>query len=252
MAGELLTVSPQAADVVSSGREVVLQTLLGVDYAEAKDRGLFELFYHNPESGHDGLVHILGGELKYSKNGIPLPGGFHHEPSVPYLWPGPDDNGHFPTYTVEPPDYPIERWPMAPYRAEVVIGGTYKRTPRRIRGQGAVLVPAENTFFPQEYSPYAVLRAIEVAYRNRHLQSEELCVFASRPPMVESFGEVPLVDGQTMMGIKFVLDFETDTIISAIPRIPASGTGMQLTNAEMWHHLTSPTPALVHNNIEEV
>lgn len=63
--------------------EETLVSLLGrVDYEYAKDSGLVDMFYFNPETGRDGLLHVLSGDMQKGPNGAVVVEGFHHEPSA--------------------------------------------------------------------------------------------------------------------------------------------------------------------------
>lgn len=222
-------------------REAMLRKLLPYDYDYAKDSGLLDFFYYDPATGRDALTHILGGEVRTNKVGVPVPSGFHHEPSVPHIWDGPNASGHYPTYTVETPEEPLDHHPMQPYSAPVVIGGIFKRGVRYENG-GPTYVAAENSFFPREFDSLAVMQSLKHAYDNRDTTKDQLHVgrgVTDFEPRYVSWGNVPLLNGLGSMSVKMVMHFEEERLLTAMPKITPESQ-MNLTEDQMWAHLLQP------------
>lgn len=195
-------------------RDETLGRLFGDDYELG--RALDERFFHRcPRTGRDALLHILGGEVVSNT----LVGGFHHEPSAPAIW-GDTEHDAPPTHVMltDAGEHPATDLSQ-PYAAQVVIAGIRKTSLRR-NGRGkTTLVPAANTMFPLDHTPIDVVRSVLTAYKNRDTSGEQLHLHPRAGARVETYGTAPLHDG-TFMGVKMILDFETDKIITAVPQLP--------------------------------
>lgn len=228
----------------SGNRDVALRALLGTDYEFAHDSGLINLFYYNPDSGEDGLMHILGGEYYLSSDGTRTMRGFHHEPSADAAWIY-DAEGN---RTEQPTTY-VDRThligrnsryregfrerPYSPYHARVVIDGEMKKTVKHDQETGEErLVDTNNGMFPKEYDALAVMQAIRQAYETRDMKAGRM---DERNKVIVSEGLAPMLDGEHTMKIRLVLDADSGKIVSAYP-IVRSG-GMKLTRTDIKEHL---------------
>ncbi|HEX8762718.1 MAG TPA: hypothetical protein VF733_03070 [Candidatus Saccharimonadales bacterium] len=226
------------------GREKVVRFLLGdLDYEYASSSGLLDVFHYDPDTGQDGLMHILGGELRMSKKGMQISAGFHHEPSGELMWPGiiRGDGSVVSSTRVErvtSGGQVSARKLMEPYAGEVVINGLEKFTLRRNPNtKQPELMRAVNTMFPKEYDPLSVLQAIRIARENRDTENEVLQISGKIPPAIWTKGKAPMIDGMSQMAIKMILDFETERVVTAMP-LPEESDVMDLDEAQLWKHLT--------------
>jgi len=212
----------------SGNRDAALRQLLGTDYDYAHQSGLINMFYYDPESGQDGLMHVLGGEYFIKPDGTRIPRGFHHEPSAKVAWVY-DANGK----RIEQPNTYVDRnhvkegnkqtrrtfaeAPYAPYKARVVIDGVRKMTVDRDPKTGEqIVVETNNGMFPKEYDALAVMQAVRAAAVTRDQTQDELDETGS---VIIANGEAPLLDGKTNMNIHLILDAATGKVVSAYPLV---------------------------------
>lgn len=225
-------------------RDRALQELLGVDYEYAHEAGLINDYYYNPDTGEDGLMHILGGENFIDESGVRVPRGFHHEPSGRAVWVY-DSKGN----EVEKADTYVDRahlesknskqkrdfieLPYSPYQGRVVIDGLKKMTWSKDRKSGeTVLVETNNGMFPKEYDALAVMQAVRIARDSRD-KSKDKVDLDNR--VIVAISQAPMLDGESQMAIKLVLDLDTGKVVSAYPIV--SRKPMKLERAEVKRHL---------------
>ncbi len=214
-----------------AARATMLRGLLGVDYSHAVDSGLVDMFYFDPKTGEDAIPHILGGSLKTSRSGAAVPVGLHHAPSIAQFWPSlaHSDGSEVEDTYAHNHEGRDEWFPLEPYPAEeVVIGGIKKMGFRTCpETKQRRILPATNTMFPRGYDSYAVLQSIRLAYTNRDQSLDYLAVLPhprkGEMGRIRAVGSVPLADGKTQMRVKIVSDFETETIVTAMPLLDETG-----------------------------
>lgn len=234
-------------DVASqeAAREQTLQALMpnSYDLAYAKDAGLVDMFYFDPQTGEDGLVHTLAGSIRQGTDGSFIAEGFHHEPSGAAVWPEvATESGPLPSTRVDRThldDLPSKKragfkeHPLEPYNAKVIVNGLGKHAIRADAETGEITVAAaKNTMYPKEYDAMAVLQAIKAAYGNRDRQQDQAIEDGDGRRKIVSEGEAILLDGKSTMKIRLVLDADTEKIITAIPIAPQRPGVMRLTNEE--------------------
>ena len=240
MSQEQLTVSDLRPDDISfehitahSGyRDIALYELLGTDYEFAHNSGLINLFYYNPDTGEDGLMHTLGGEYYVSQDGTRIPSGFHHEPSANVSWVY-DSNGE----RIEKPTTHVDRehlkpeseesnakhrkrfleLPYNPYSARVIIDGLRKMTHFYDPKTGErTLTITDNGMFPKEYDALAVMQAVKQAVEGRDKTKD---VIDLERGTIVATGESVLLDGKTKMHIRMILDAKSGKVKSAFPKV---------------------------------
>ena len=228
----------------SGNRDAALHELLGTDYEHAHESGLVNLFYYNPDSSEDGLMHVLGGEYFVRPDGTRIPRGFHHEPSASAAWTYDDQGnivGHPRTYVdrthLESKNSrnrkAFAEHPFEPYQARVVIDGLKKMTISRDRQTGeSQLVETNNGMFPKEYDALAVMKAIKEAHDTRD-KSEDRNDETNKAIFAE--GTATKLDGKSRMKIRMVLDAPSGKVISAYPL--TKGKHMVLSQEEIQEHL---------------
>ncbi len=199
-------------------RDEKLRALLGTDYEFAKQQGLIDMFKYDPNSGQDGLMHLLTGNLTTSPDGGEIAEGFHHLASAQILQAA--EIGAHDTYT-EPVDTTnassehkkyYRRFPYEPYRTPVVISGKPKMGMTRDK---TGVKRADNSMFPDEYDPLTILRTIQMARDNRDTEQDNL---VERPDgwLIVNTSKVPMLDGEHELKIRLVMD-DQEKIITAIP-----------------------------------
>lgn len=240
----MLTVEPQvnvapqealqpltAADrLFMQHHDMVTQDLLGVDYDYARDSGLIDRFYLNPETGEDGLLHILSGDILTNEAGAILPGGFHHEPSSR------DNSTRVEREHLEHKgsrdsrDY--REIPYNPYAAHIVIEGFRKtRTQLDAKSGEVTTLPANNGMYPKEYDALAVLQTVRKAVDERDVANDVV-----HENTITNDTTVTLLDGQTPMKLRLLLDRATGKVLTAYPG-SMSKKKMTLTRDEIKQHL---------------
>ncbi len=237
----------------SGNRDAALNELLGVDYEYAHTSGLINNFYYNPDTGEDGLMHVLGGEYFVSKTGSRIPRGFHHEPSAEVAWVQ-DAQGN----KLEKPVTYVDRdhlkgknnlkrqefreLPYAPYHARVVIDGLKKMTPAKSRVTGEMgLFETNNGMFPKQYDALTVMKAIVTARNTRdkdndkHDTSNKIIMTVGHAPMLDSEAKTHSDEHKSLMEIRLILDAATEKVMSAYPIVRKKT--MKLTKEDIKKHL---------------
>lgn len=197
-------IDEQLAIAHEAERTAYLQNALGTDYDYAKNSGLLDMFYRDDATGEDGVMHILAGVRRTSEEGVPFTSGFHHEPSAAnaqtYV-----DRTHLETGntgkrgTLHRKKYAEHRY--EPYRAKTIIHGLEKA--------------ASSTMYPKEYDALTVLQTIKQAYNERDPSQDEL----KENGKLLNTGDATMLDGQTKMKIRLIMDPKTKEIISAFPLV---------------------------------
>lgn len=191
--------------------EVVLRDLLGPDYDFAQQSGLTDIFYLNPVTGQDGILHTLAGDIMTGEDGSFAPGGFHHEPSSrdKYTF---VDRDHLEGRSKKSARE-FKELPYHPYAANVVLEG-FRKTKRTVNGETgeSKVFPAKNGMYPKEYDALAVMQTIAQAVNNRDTQHDYLS-----GSMLITEGNATMLDGESQMRLKICLDAETGKVVSAYP-----------------------------------
>ena len=202
---------PSTENINRAHRDIALQNMLGTDYEYARDQGLIDMFYYNPETGEDALLHTLSGDIIQSENGSKEVAGFHHGPS----------SAHPDTYVDTKPlegknakalrNY--RRFPYEPYNAFVVINGYPKRVLRENDEGKTEFVNAHSTMFPDEYDALTIMQAIRTARDTRDKTIDK----PGRKERIVTHGEAPLIDGQNTLPLRLILDKDSEQVITAFP-----------------------------------
>lgn len=188
------TPTPETQSLLAR-RDLVARELLGIDYDYAKSRGLLDMFYCDPVIGEDGFLHVFAGMAYSNQEGGVIPAGFHHEPSSAsedtYV-----DREHLQHGTSRDRKEHVERL-YESFTAKTIIQG-FEKGPT-------------SSMFPNQYDALTVLEAIK--------QAKE-----SAPPpektsagLLVSQGEATMIDGQSKMRIRLILDSTGEKIVSAFP-----------------------------------
>ncbi|HET9098462.1 MAG TPA: hypothetical protein VFN51_02490 [Candidatus Saccharimonadales bacterium] len=224
-------------------RETVLRNLLDgptrgerLNYESAINLGLVDMFYYDPKTGYDGLVHTLSGELLKGDEGAQVPAnpqGFHHEPSGTF---GPEeapsfvDREHLKSKTSKQKSNYTER-PYEPYQAKVSIAGLKKMTlETNPTTNETELAEVRNNMFPKEYDALTVLQAIRIAKQGRDKSKDTL---AENGKLVNE-GYAPMIDAKSVMKIRLVMDPVDEKIIVAYPKVKFRGI-MKLSATALEH-----------------
>ncbi len=214
-----------------SQREGTLRNLLGTDYDYANQIGLIDMFQYDPATGEDGLMHTLTGLVVTGEDEARVAMGFHHEPSARLLW---ETGWQYPDQTVPLAPTRVDRshledanartraefkeLPFEPYKARVTIDNVRKLGTGLPDADGVrPVVESKTLMYPKEYDPMAVLQTIRIAYGGRDASTEQPLQDHYGRPVIVSEGTAPMLDGVTPMRIRFVLDPQTNKIITAIP-----------------------------------
>lgn len=241
---ETLQLPPQETSMpVDAEREAKLHRLLGADFDFAHDNGLIDIFAYDPATGEDGLLHTLAGGEKALPQGGSVAEGFHHAPSAELITP----EGEMPqTYVTGPVMANVkarrksdfDQKPFAPYRSHVVVEGRPK-VHANPNGESSLRL-MNNSMYPQEYDPLAVLMTIKHAYDQRD-PSQDVVTERNGQTRIISESAAPSIDGYNPDGtpksptqIRIVMN-ENQKIISAIP-LDRSGA-LSATPEEIDHHL---------------
>lgn len=235
--------SPERVTAVTGSREAVLRQLLPYDYEYAKESGLIDLFHYDPDKGEDGLLHTLAGDLRTSMNGSMVSEGYHHEESGEQVWPsvltseGPRpstrvDRSHLEDLTPKR-RAKYEEFPLAPYAAQVVIGGIRKFAIHVDQKTGEKkLSPASNSMFPKEYDALATMQSVRIAYDKPETQEQILAHEGNSEDFFVKTA-VPLMDGKSSMQVGLAIDGQSKKVISAFPILGKKSDRMKLTPEEV-------------------
>lgn len=255
-------VSPQAesppqpevfSDALTEERKATLRLLLpeaDCEYvideyaADPANSKLLGRFYYDEATGRDALVHILGGEIKVSKDGAMVPKGFHHRASGEALW-GHErkaDGEVVPLTRVDQvvnaEGAPAERQRMEPYVAHVAVNGQVKTMLRKTsKPRRTVIETGKSSMFPDEYDALTVMKAISIAYDNTDATKDKLQQVPGFAPLIMKEGTVPMIDGKTPMTIRMFIDQASQKIVAAMPLLKGQQS-MNLSENDMWHYLT--------------
>lgn len=213
--------TPETIQIVSGHRDTALHELLGTDYDFADESGLLNLFYFNPGTGEDGLMHVLGGEYLVGEDGTKRsPRGFHHEPSAEAAWAHDASGKRMEKVTTYVDRSHLERknpqkrkefveLPYEPYHARVVIDGLRKITTNRGKN-----VETNNSMFPKQYDALAVMQTIRIALSTRDTSKDKI---DEKNAVVQTEGVAPMLDGKSTMRIRLILDMHSGKVMSAYP-----------------------------------
>lgn len=187
------------------------------EYATSKESGhLLDAFEYNPETGKDAVLHILSGNVvRFPDTGATVTEGFHHEASALV----PDTYVDHERVARHKNRRPFRQNPFEPYQTEVKIHGMEKGEFVRDDEGEIEFVGSRSTMFPKEYDALAVLVTVKRArdeYLRMHgkLEGDEPVVADTR---------VKLLDGESTMGVRLILDPKTGKIIAALPQTTPNG-----------------------------
>lgn len=213
---------------VPTERERSLRDLMGTDYEYAVNSGLLDIFEYDAESHEDAVMHILTGEIEHINDTL-VPGGFHLESASqsPQTY---VEREHLSQKKAREARK-FKEVPFNPYMARVVIGGLHKVNVKYDSETGKrMTIPLNNGMFPKEYDSLAVLQTIKLAYEN--IDTEKV---KDSGDILSVDSEVPMLDGETMMTIRMLLNRESGKIISAFPKVGESR--MKLNREEIKNYL---------------
>lgn len=217
-------------EVRTTERDSILQNLLGTDYEFARDSGLIDAFYVNPETGADGLLHMLSGSVTTGPNGAQIPGGFHHEPSAINKDTFVDHNYLQALNSNSRRNY--RQFPYEQYEApSVVINGLQKLTLRTTEDGEKQLVPSHSNMFPKEYDALTIIRTTVRARDTRDTSKDKLDTGINR---IVSEGSAVMLDGKTRMKMRLILEADSQKIITAFPLRNKRGSAMNLSEDEAY------------------
>jgi hypothetical protein len=230
-------------------REALLQQMLGTDYDYAKQSGLIDVFDYDPATNQDGLLHILTGDMEETAGGVPIPSGFHHEPSaqaggsvvsgeVPSAQ---VDRSHLEDANSEHRKKYRER-PAEPYLAQVAIGGQPKMEFVKNAEGTMQAVRAKSAMYPQEYDALAVMQSVRQARDTSEGLNGRVSVNARGETVIITNGTAKMIDGVTDMPIRLVLNPKNMRVKSAYPIVKGKTGLMNLTEDQMMAHATYQTP----------
>lgn len=166
------------------------------NYEYARDSGLIDLFYYDPVSGDDGLLHTLQGEVVTFDNGAVTAAGYHHESSSRKLGTFVDRES-----VEELPSNKRRNFrddPYGPYNAVVYVEGYRKALVQRHPKTGQVLrVHSGSTMFPREYDALAVMQAARLGLEGANLEhgkekAERFIVVDGEAPSLHPDKPIPL------------------------------------------------------------
>jgi len=225
-------------------REGVLRELLPIDYDYAQETGLIDRFYYDPDTGEDGLLHTLAGNLRTGPGGAFVAEGFHHEPSAELVWPSVmTEDGNAQSVTRVSREHleganndtrqEFREFPLEPYRARVAVNGLMKYTIHRNQKTGeASLAPAKNSMFPKEYDALAVMQSIRIAQDTRDRSKDISSKNVEGRDVLVAEGSAPLMNDEKQMQIRMIMDAETGKIMSAMPNVKRKPGIMKLTDKQ--------------------
>jgi len=192
-------------------RDKQLRRYLGPDYKIAKESGLIDMFYYNPEEGRDGLMHTLVGEFIHGPNGsVEEVAGAHHRASFrdpnTYV-----DFSHI-TNAKQRNRYAELQW--QPWKSRSVIKSYPKQVIRMGEDNKPTVELKDSGMFPDEYDPLAVMQAISIARGPGRDKSQDKILDDGT---ILAIGQAPLLDGERSMSIRMFLMPGTEQVISAFP-----------------------------------
>lgn len=190
--------------------------LFGTDLDYLKDSGSFDIFDNDKDSGISALKHILIGDEA---------GGFHSTASVQLLGLNHPsrlektmvDKSHLAGKNAKKRrDY--REFPFEPYSAHVIIGGMRKLMAQRPDSSGNSK-EVVNGMYPNEYDPVAIVRTINVAYKNIDTSCDKTILLSDgSEAILNDSGTSLLLDGETTVNIVMILSKTTRKVISAYPK----------------------------------
>jgi hypothetical protein len=233
-------------------RDAALQQLLGVDYDYAKQSGLIDVFDYDPATNEDGLLHMLVGDMEETVGGVPIPSGFHHEPSAETSGavatsPGETqlatrvDRDHLEGGNSEHRKKYRER-PAEPYLAQVAIGNQPKMEFVKDKEGAMQAVRAKTAMYPKEYDALAVMQTVRQARDTSEGLNGRVSVNARGETVIVTDGTAKMIDGVTDMPIRLVLNPKNMRVKAAYPIIKGKTGIMNLTEEQMMAHATYQTP----------
>jgi hypothetical protein len=221
--------SEEVFSAISPQREAILRNLLDGpsgnrlgNYDSALRLGLIDLFYYDPQTGQDGLVHTLSGEIISGDDGAQIPEGFHHEPSGsfgPHNIPSTVNRAHLDELNARKrANY--QEHPFEPYQAKVHVAGSRKLT-RQVDTDTnqEEIKDARNFMFPKEYDSLVVLQAVRIALENRDRGRDRI---ADNGKIIGE-GFAPMIDDKSLMQIRLILDPQSEKVIAAYPMVKFRG-----------------------------
>jgi hypothetical protein len=190
--------------------------LFGTDLDYLKESGSFDIFDNDKDSATGALKHILIGDDV---------GGFHSTAAVQLLGLNHPsrrektmvDKAHLLNKNAKKRrDY--REFPFEPYSARVIIGGMRKLMAQRPDNSGSSK-EVVNGMFPNEYDPVAIVRTINMAYKNVDSAYDKTILLSDGSEAVlNDSGTSLLLDGETKVNIVMILDKTTRKVITAYPK----------------------------------
>lgn len=238
------TLPPVLYETLPEGmtREDALKRLLWVDYESAVQDGLIDMFYYDPDTGEDALLHTLTGDVKYAPDNEPYSRGFHHEPSAALLGRTiVSEHGVHPATFVDRSHVGLGKsgrknryreYPLEPYAGQVVVGGLKKRALGKDEDGSPAWLPARNSMYPKEYDAYMILKMIRQAYDSRDQGAEKVTVNNHGEKIIDTTGVTLLMDGESQLPIRMILDADSGKIKTAHPIIATKPGTMRLTQEQ--------------------
>ena len=221
-------------------RQKILERLLPVDLEYAEKSGLVDMFYYDPKTGEDGLMHTLGGNLTIGESGAAIAEGFHHAPSAEFMWPREFDasGAERPTTYIDTAHLegvnskkrePYKHYPLEPFKAQVTINGLAKLSRHTAPKTGEKkFVRAKNSMFPDEYDALAVMQAVRQA-KDDPGRTERMSRDDRGRDVIVVDGKSMLMDGKTKMIVRMTLDPITHKVMTAMPIVGQHPGLMKLT-----------------------
>jgi len=190
--------------------------LFGTDLDYLIESGSFDIFDSDRDTETSALKHILIGDID---------GGFHSSAAVQLLGLNHPsrlgktmiDKAHLSGKNAKKRrDY--RELPFEPFSAHVVVGGMRKLIAQRPDESG-ISKDIVNSMFPTEYDPVAVVRTINMAYKNIDQTTDRTILLQDGTEAVfNDSGTSLLLDGNTQVNIVMLLDPATRKIITAYPK----------------------------------
>ncbi len=189
-----------------------LHRVLGVDYEYAKDSGLLDIFYHDPETGEEALEHILIGTEIVHESGAREVAGFHHELSSIRSDTYVDHEKMQAVRSNKRSEF--KRLPYNPYNVIPVVRGFEKSVVTTDKTTSEKKIQrSKSSMFPREYDALAVMQAVRIARETRDASNDT----QSESGYIIADGLAPMLDGQSNMTIRLVMEPATHKIVTAFP-----------------------------------